>query len=80
MAQRSLPIFDFDNADNHSGAVKSFYGSAKRSASSPGHSSNPKSKRTKRTVLEDMIFNGKIPPTVLTAMARENNDRFLQKG
>ena len=35
---------------------------------------NLNAKRAKRTVLEDMIFNGKIPPAVLTA--RENDERM----
>ena len=72
MARRSLPIFDFDVQDNPNGAIKSFHGSVKRSSSSsPG---NLNAKRAKRTVLEDMIFNGKIPPTVL--IARENDERI----
>ena len=77
MVRRSLPIFDFDIQDNPNGAIKSFYGSAKRSSgSSPGNLNAKRAKKSmvKRTVIEDMIFNGKIPPAVLTA--RGNDERM----
>lgn len=76
-ARRTFPIFNFEIPDDPNGVVKSFYGSAKRSSGSS--LSNLNSKRGKRTVLEDMIFNKKIPPAILTATDIENN-LDLQKG
>ena len=68
MALEKLHVFDFDKVpkDRPADAVKSFYGSGKQlrhsSNSFPGNSIPRGSKRTR---LEDMIFNGKITAEIM---------------
>ena len=66
-SRKRLPIFDYEDSqeDNLGDAVSTFYGGRKQSSSLfPKPSSKPGDTSMRmRTVLEQMIFSGKIPDT-----------------
>lgn len=72
MATTHLKVFDFNEDDPAIGdpnAVKSFYGSGK-GKQFIGSYSKPKNSRT---ILEDMIFNGKIPAAAVGKEVMSND-------